>query len=184
MEYTEQAAVTDWPMRILLVGIFLALIIAALYGMRRGWRGRIARQQNFPSPTHEPPAGWLAAGEVAGMYVGTVRAGDWLDRIAAHGLGVRSRAVLHWSLVGDVLQVWCEREGAPSLFIPEVEAVGLGRGIAGTVRSTDSVWILRWNLGDEQVETGFRASQTSDHEALAEVWGVSLTDNNANDKGE
>jgi len=184
MEYTEQASVTDWPMRLLLVGIFLALILIALYGMRRGWRARIARQQDLPAPLQAPPPGWTAVGEVQGMYVGTVRAGDWLDRIAAHGLGVRSRAVLHWSRVDGVLAVWCEREGAPSIFIPVVEAVGQGRGIAGTVRSTDSVWILRWALGDEFVETGFRATQTSDHDALAAAWGVDVHANTVNDKGE
>lgn len=173
MEYTEQAAVTDWPLRIALVALFLGLIAWALYAMRRGWKARLARQAAVPAPIASPPSGWTAQ-EVHGLYVGTSRAGDWLDRIAVYGLGVRSRATLHWSFHQDTLSVWCEREGAPSFFIPDVESVALGRGMAGTVRSSESVWILTWSLGDEKVETGFRADSTHDHERLADQWSVRI----------
>lgn len=173
VEYTEQAAVTDWPLRLALVGIFIALIAWALFAMRRGWRARMARQSDIPAPIDAPPEGWAAQeAPIEGMYLGTARGGEWLDRVAVHGLGVRSRAFLTWNLHEDQLSVRCEREGAPSFFIPDVLSVSRGRGIAGTVRSPDSVWIFEWMLGTERVATGFRANHTHDHERLARQWSV------------
>lgn len=173
MEYTEQAAVTDWPLRLALVALFIGLIVWALFAMRRGWRARIARQSDLPVPLESPPVGWRAEETpIEGMYLGTARGTDWLDRVAIHGLGVRSRAQLTWRRDGDDLSIMCEREGAPSLFIPDAVAVSQGRGIAGTVRSPESVWIIEWMLGAERVATGFRASRTQDHELLARRWSV------------
>lgn len=155
-EYTEQATVSNWPARIGLVIVMLGLISLALWGMRRGWVNRQRRQADIPEPMEAGTSGfdvWTV--EEPGVFIGTSRAGDWLDRIAVHDLGVRSRAVCHVGECG----IWFEREGARSVFIPRIHitALRVGRGIAGTVRSADSVMVVTWSLGDALIESGFRA---------------------------
>lgn len=162
-DLTEQAQVTNWPLRLALVGVMIVLIVIALGAMRQGWRARQRRQADIPPPqrpTHaEPPEG-----AVAGLYLGSSTAGDWMDRVAVHGLGVRSRAWLAWSPQG--IEVF--RQGAPSFEIPgsDVAGVRMDRGVATTVRSKDSVVVVTWQLGDRSVDTGFRADDSAGHRTV------------------
>lgn len=162
--FTEQAQVTNWPVRVALVVIMLAIIAAVLWFMRRGWRARQGRQADIPHP-HPIPADFSAQTDsIGGLYLGTATAGDWLDRIAVHGLGVRARAHSQVSSQG----VAFTREGASSFFIPARDVLGVrtDRGVAGTVRAKDSVVVLTWQLGEHQVETGFRADDGTEHRTL------------------
>jgi hypothetical protein len=163
-EFTEQAAVTNWPARIGLVAATIAFIALALWGMRKGWLHREARQSDIPAPLDVPPGADLDAEGASGLYLGTAVHGDWTDRVVVHDLGVRSRAGMVVSQSG----VWLRRVGARSLFIPGADLVALriDRGPAGTVRAKDSVIVLTWNLGDRTLDTGFRADESSAHEAL------------------
>ena len=160
-DYVEQAQVTDWPQRLILVGIVVAVIALALWAMRRGWRARQRRQHDIPAPMEVPPGTWMLGEPVAGLFAGTGMAGDWMDRIAVHDLGVRSRARLFWGSEGIVL----EREGARSLVIPAdvIQGVRADRGVSGTVRAKDSMIVITWRLGDRLVDTGFRADASPDH---------------------
>jgi hypothetical protein len=160
-DYAEQAEVTNWPARIALVAAMLGLIALALWGMRRGWVNRRRRQAGIPAPASEPPAGARLGEPVEGLFAGTGTSGDWMDRIVVHDLGVRSRAAVSWGLAG----VWFERQGARDLFIPAnaIRAVRADRGVAGTVRSRDSMVVLTWRLGDRDLDTGFRADVTAEH---------------------
>lgn len=164
-EYTEQATVGNWPVRILLIALIVALIALAVWGMRVGWRNRQRRQADIPAPLAAGESGydvWQA--QAPGVFIGTSRAGDWLDRIAVHDLGVRSRATCHVGEGG----VWFEREGARGVFIPRVQIVGvrIDRGVAATVRSVDSVIVVTWNLGNTTIESGFRPDAASDQRTL------------------
>lgn len=159
--YTEQAEVTNWPARIVLVVVILALIALALWGMRRGWQNRKARQSDLPAPADAPPADAVLGPPVEGLYAGTGVNGDWMDRIVVFDLGVRSRGDLSYGAAG----VWIERVGARSLFIPAAAIAGIraDRGVAGTVRGKDSMVVVTWQLGDRLVDTGFRADSSADH---------------------
>ncbi len=163
----EQQAVGNWPGRLLGLAIMLALIALALWAMRRGWRNRQARQAGIPAPDERPggAAGWTAS--AAGTYLGTSRAGDWLDRIAVHELGVPSQATCHIGPDG----AWLERQGARSAWIPRpaIEELRVDRGVAGTVRDKDSVLIVRWSLGEAVVESGFRASAAEGQRGLLDA---------------
>lgn len=163
-EFVEQAQVTNWPVRILLVAAVVAVILLALWAMRRGWRARGRRQAWIPEPQTGPipDEGWSVA--IPGLYLGTALHGDWLDRVVVHDLGVRSRADLAWSPDG----VYLARAGARDLLIPsgDIAAVRTDRGVAGTVRGRDSVIVLTWRLGDAELDTGFRADRGEDHAAL------------------
>ncbi len=150
----QSAQVTNWPLRLLLVGATL-LVIAGLLGlMRWGWKGRERRQIDVSRPLPMPPHDAIFKLDIPGVYIGAARNGDWLDRIVVHGLGVRSRAALN---VGD-RGLWVERVHANSFFVPadEINRVRIDRGVAGTVRSKDSVIVVTFALGTTLVDFGFR----------------------------
>lgn len=152
-DFVEQAPVTNWPLRILLVGVVVAITALVLWAMWRGWQGRLRRQADLPMPAADAPGPWQMATE--GMMLGTATGGDWLDRIVVADLGVPSRAVMHIADSG----VWLERTGARSVFIPspQIHGARLDRGVAGMVREKEGVLIVTWQLGDRLVDTGFRA---------------------------
>ena len=160
-EFTEQATVSDWPARLALVALVAGLIALALWGMRRGWQGRVARHSSMaePSAFYAP-----ASSGVPGLYLGTSISGDWLNRVAVHELGVRSRASFHLVDGG----VGIRRDGTRSFLIPAlaVRGVRTDRGVAGTVRGKDSVIVVTWMLADDVLDTGIRADDGADHAAL------------------
>lgn len=162
--FTEQAQVTNWPARLVLVAAMVLVIAAVLWGMRRGWLARQARQSDIPEPLALADAPDLGDAAFGGLYLGTASAGDWLDRVAVHGLGVRSRADVRFSSAG----IGFQRQGAASFFIPAADVVQVrtDSGVAGTVRAKDSVIVVTWRLGSHLVDTGFRADDGSDHRTL------------------
>ena len=171
-EFTEQAAVSDWPARLALVALLAGLIALALWGMRRGWQGRVARHGSMAEPAaFDAPA----SSGVPGLYLGTSSSGDWLDRVAVHELGVRSRASFHLVDGG----VGIRRDGARSFLIPAsaVRGVRTDRGVAGTVRGKDSVIVVTWMLADDVLDTGIRADDGADHAALLDGLMAEHTDN-------
>ncbi|MDK1473385.1 hypothetical protein QNO07_08110 [Streptomyces sp. 549] len=155
--------VTDWAARIGWV-VGLLLFIALLYWlMREGWKWRGTLQGGLPEPaapgdgTAEP----LLTGE--GRYHGSTRAGQWLDRIVAHGLGTRSRVSL--TLTADGLTVL--RPGARDYFVPVADLCGarLDTGIAGKVLTQGGLLVVVWQLGDTRIDSGFRLDRSADHGA-------------------
>lgn len=162
----QSAPVTNWPVRLLLVALVLGVIALVLWGMRRGWRNRQQRQAHLPDPTAIPDADATEADRVTGVYLGSVSAGNWLDRIAAHGLGTRSRVEI--SVRGDGIAVY--RTGARSFFVPtaDIVAVRRERGIAGKAFEKDAVVVLTWMLGDTALDTGIRPDHGDDGERLSE----------------
>ena len=113
-EAEKSAPVTDWPARIgWLVG--LLLFIALVYWlMREGWKWRATLQSDIPELPAAPEDTGPVKLTMSGRYHGSTTAGQWLDRIVAHGLGTRSLAEL--TLTDAGLEV--ERPGAHDFFIP------------------------------------------------------------------
>lgn len=165
---TEQADVTQWPARLALVLVVVGLIVLALWGMWRGWQARARRQGELPAPPPPVVIEQPWAGPVPGVYLASTRAGDWLDRVVVHDLGVRSRAELTAAEAGVLLA----REGADDVFIPadRLRSARLDRGIAGAVYEQGGVLVLTWELGDgTALDTGFRADRTAEHLAVIEA---------------
>jgi hypothetical protein len=167
----HSAPVTHWAGRILLTLLLLALLTGLYWLMFRGWRRRVARQQDLPVPASVrpgPPAADPAqtnpAEPVEGVYASTTTSGSWLDRIAAHGLGVRSNAWVQVQPEG----VFIAREAAPDLFIPAGDLCGaaLGPGIAGKVTGGEGVLLITWRLGDRRLDTGFHPRARQDRARL------------------
>jgi hypothetical protein len=147
------------------LGIFGTLLVlaAAYFGMYRGWRNRQSRQADLaPLPT--VPDEDKNRG-VEGVYVATTSAGDWMDRIAVHELGVRSTADLAVSADGLIFH----RQGAADVFIPVDRLTGVrtDRGIAGKVTAEKSgLVVVTWTHDGRELDTGFRPRRKADTAAL------------------
>jgi hypothetical protein len=153
--------------RALLVLLGLAMLVGVYLLMLRGWRNRQRRQAFLPAPPVADGNAATVTGAVPGLFVGTTFAGRWLDRVAAHGLSDRSAAELRLATDG----VHLEREGAPEVFLPfdAVEAAEVGDALAGKVMGAGGLLLLTWHLGDSLVTSGFRATDHSQHQRLADA---------------
>jgi hypothetical protein len=141
--------------RALLVLLCVALVLLALLGMRRGWRNRLARQSDLPPLPAVPPDLGAPGLTATGLYVGSTFAGSWQDRVLHGGLGARAEATLTLHPAG----LHVERAGASPLFVPRGlwRGARLAPGLAGKVVGEGGLLVLRWQLGDALVDTGFRA---------------------------
>ncbi|WP_020117447.1 hypothetical protein [Streptomyces canus] len=157
----KSAEVTDWAARVgWLVG--LALFVALVYWlMREGWKWRGTLQGDLPELPTVPDDPGPARLSMCGRYHGSTTAGQWLDRIVAHGLGTRSRVELTLTDAGlDVV-----RPGATDFFVPREalrEAV-LGKGIAGKVLTEGGLLVVTWAHGERLIDSGFRSDHAAEH---------------------
>ena len=144
----------DW-----LMPVALSLgIIAAVIGLGAlGWRNRLARQQDIAAPSEAPKTLSEPLYLATGQYVVTTTAGDWLDRIAVHDLGVKSNATASIHEEGILIV----RSGARDLFIQRaaLRSVRLDRGMAGKFVEKDGLVVFTWALNGSDVDTGFRTRQ-------------------------
>lgn len=159
--------VTDWAERLGWVAGLLLLVALVYALMRRGWRRRAQHQSDLPEPP-QPPS---RAGEpllwAEGTYHGSTVAGQWLERIVAHGLGTRSRAQITLSNAGLVVQ----RTGARDFLIPadRLREARLDTGIAGKVLTEGGLLVVTWRLGDRLIDSGFRLDRAADHGTWVEA---------------
>ncbi|KJS57150.1 membrane protein [Streptomyces rubellomurinus subsp. indigoferus] len=163
---TEQAKVTNWPGYIgWTVG--LLIIIGLVYWlMRQGWNWRRTLQSGMPPLPAVPDGAGRTILETSGRYHGTTTAGNWLDRVVAHGLGSRSRADL--TLGEDGLLV--RRPGDVDLWIPAERLTGArtDSGIAGKVVPS-GLLVVSWTHEGTELDSGFRADHPDEHTAWVEA---------------
>ncbi|WP_245179504.1 PH-like domain-containing protein [Streptomyces montanisoli] len=168
-EDKHSAPVTDWSGRIGWV-IGLLIFIALVYWlMRQGWKWRVSLQSDVPPLLALPENPSTVRMTMSGRYHGSTTAGQWLDRVVAHGLGARSRVEL--ALTDDGLEV--VRPGANDFFVPagRLCEARLDKGIAGKVLAEGGLLIVTWEHGGKQLDSGFR----SDHSAEHAAWVDALT---------
>lgn len=173
----HSAPVTHLGMRLVWTAVVLLAIVAIYLLMWRGWQSRGRRQSDVPPPPRVPTdlvdateeAGadglpGLRHGPVEAVYVSTTTAGDWLDRIVVHGLGVRSNAEVSVTDSGVLI----EREGAPALWIPagQLRGAHTATGMAGKFVGANGLVVLEWQLGPRLVDTGLRCERQADREPL------------------
>ncbi|MCL7364476.1 PH-like domain-containing protein [Streptomyces ardesiacus] len=166
----ESAEVTDWAARVGWV-VGLGLFVALVYWlMREGWKWRGTLQSDLPALPAAPDEPGTARLTLSGRYHGSTTAGQWLDRIVAHGLGTRSRVELTLTDAGlDVV-----RPGAADFFVPAaaLREARLDKGIAGKVLTEGGLLVVTWAHGDKLIDSGFR----SDHAAEHNEWVDTLND--------
>ncbi len=140
--------------------IITFLVLLAIFAlMWWGWRGKLRRQAGVAELPAVPDGCGPAELSVRGQYVTTTSAGDWLDRIAVHGLGIRTNATLEVRSTGVLML----RQGAPDIFIAAaaVEEVATQAGMAGKFVEKDGLVVITWRLGDKLVDTGFRTVEAA-----------------------
>ncbi|GAA1665910.1 hypothetical protein [Streptomyces yatensis] len=168
--------VTDWAARIGWV-VGLLLVIALVYWlMREGWKWRGTLQGDLPELPQTPSEPGEPKLRTSGRYHGSTTAGQWLDRIVAHGLGTRSRVELTLTDQG----VSVVRPGARDFFIPAAQLRGarLDKGIAGKVLAEGGLLVITWQLGEKLIDSGFRSDHAAEHPAWVDALTTSDSDQN------
>ena len=157
--------------------IVLVVIVIGLIGL--GWRNRIKRQSDVPDLPEVPAAFEPQVFEASGQYVVTTKGGDWLDRIAAHGLGVRTNATMHVHPEGVVI----ERSGSGTIYIAReaLREVRTESGMAGKFVERGGLVVVTWMLGQMEVDTGFRTTAAEAKPALVTALKELLPDGGTQD---
>lgn len=165
----------------LAVGLWMALGLVILLVMWRGWRGARSRGASVVGVLPEVPRGdALGAARtepVAGTYVSSTTAGDWLGRVAARDLGVRSAATVQVFDAG----VLVARRGAADVFVPAASVRGVRRtpGMAGKYVGGEGIVVIEWTAtapdgAPAPLDTGIRTQHKADRALLVAAVG-SLT---------
>ncbi|WP_326676284.1 PH-like domain-containing protein [Streptomyces sp. NBC_01237] len=165
----KSAEVTDWSARISWVLGLLVLVAFVYWLMRQGWKWRATLQSGLPELATTPDG--FADDEplltLTGRYHASTTAGQWLDRIVAHGLGTRSRVELTLTTQGlDVV-----RPGAAGFFVPAaaLREARLDKALAGKVLPEGGLLIITWAHGDQLIDSGFRSDHAAEHQAWADA---------------
>jgi hypothetical protein len=176
----KSAEVTDWAARVgWLVG--LALFVALLYWlMREGWKWRGILQGDLPELPTAPTEPGPVRLELTGRYHGSTTAGQWLDRIVAHGLGTRSRVEL--TLTDGGLDV--VRPGAADFFVPaaQLREARLDKGIAGKVLTEGGLLVVTWAHGERLIDSGFRSDRAAEHNEWVDTLNTMINKSDKSDK--
>uniref|UniRef100_A0AAU3H0G6 PH domain-containing protein n=1 Tax=Streptomyces sp. NBC_01401 TaxID=2903854 RepID=A0AAU3H0G6_9ACTN len=165
----KSAEVTDWSARISWVIGLLVLIAFVYWLMRQGWKWRGSLQSDLPELATTPEG--FADGEklltLTGRYHASTTAGQWLDRIVAHGLGTRSRVELTLTAQGlDVV-----RPGAADFFVPaaDLREARTDKALAGKVLPEGGLLVITWAHGGKLIDSGFRSDHSAEHQAWVDA---------------
>ncbi len=149
--------------------VVLVLVVVLLWRMMfLGWRARVRRQDDVPAlPIAPKSLRDKASAGIEATYVSTTAAGDWLDRVAAHGLGVRSAA----RVVVDPVGVLVARTGAPDVFVPAADVLEVRRETfrAGKARTGAGLVVVEWQLGTASVATALSPRHDVDRDRLVDA---------------
>ncbi|GAA3360936.1 transporter [Saccharopolyspora gregorii] len=155
--------------RTLWVLALLALLVLVYFGMRRGWLNRKRRQDAefaaFPAAPADVAERPALLADQSGFYVGSTKAGDWQDRIVVGDIGHRANAVAKLRDSGLLL----ERTGASPMWIPAESVLDarVDHKLANKVVPGAGLLVVTWRLGDQDIDTGFRADDKSTQDEWA-----------------
>lgn len=139
----------EWALVIVLIVLALALVAA-----RAGWLSRVRKYSDFPSLTDSSLSG--AVSEEFGLfYVSTTEAGSPLERVAVSPLAFRGNARV--VVREDGLEISLPGEATASIPAIAIEGVGVATWTIDKSVEEDGLVFLRWQWGDQLVESYFRA---------------------------
>ncbi|WP_413334942.1 hypothetical protein ACH82I_01150 [Brevibacterium sp. GP-SGM9] len=142
----------DRPVSVIIIAVVFLLVIIAITW---GWSRRKRNQSDVPQPA-KPHMGITPLSEpVEGSYVSTTKAGHPLERVAVHGLGIRTTGELVITDGGVIMDL----AGREDFLIPrrDIVSVDTTAGMIGKFVERGGIVRITWRLGDTLVDTGFRA---------------------------
>jgi len=158
MRLADAAPTVDYDpgveaVRWILLGVTILIGVALLVLILVGWRRRLRRHAGI-ADLPEVPELAAEAERLPGKYVATTAAGDPLDRIAASGLAFRGRARVSVHATGILI----ERTGEADLWLARDAILGVDRATwtIDRVVEEDGLQLVRWRLGDREVDTYLR----------------------------
>lgn len=151
--------------------VFLVAVAAFLFfiawlmwlfftGRQRRGREQAVEFGDFPALPDDP--GELIVGPTPGVYSGTSRAENWIDRVQVADLGDRAAC----SASGYTHGIAIERRGASTIWIPvqALVAVRTTNRAAGKVMTADGLLAIDWALpGGTALTTALRADAKADY---------------------
>lgn len=156
------------------ITVLSLLAVGALVGMVVGWRHRTARTAAAIGELPSAPTDLGAAltGQIAATYVATTFHDEWLERVTAHGLGVRGRATV--TVYEHALVV--TRTGAAELVVPATALRGVTRssGMVGKFVADASIVVITWASSGPDghevlLDTGLRPDHSTERDVLDEA---------------
>lgn len=146
--------------RLLLTLLVVAVLVSCVAGMWLGWRNRARRQAYLPAlPAKPDELGAPLLPSTTGVYVGTTTAGDWQDRIVAHGLGARAAVDVTLYERGLSLgELWLPAE---SLVDARTDRALAGKVMGPKRNDTAGLLVFRWKSGDQELDSGVRGDEPS-----------------------
>ncbi len=177
IQAAQSAPVTHIAQRSILVAVVFFAIGMAFFGMRSAWQKKSRRFADIPEPSRFAPVeATTIVAPVEGRFAGTTTAGNWLDRVTVHDLG------LPQSISVTVTETGLQLLGVNNfaLWIPGelIHGVRTARGLAGDVVEPDGMIIVTWRLGYQDLDSGIRVSRHADHERVLDALNA-LTSLNA-----
>lgn len=136
----------------LIVALVIVLVIVAIAW---GWSRRKRSQADVVTPPKPHLGITPVADPVEGSYVSTTKAGHPLERVAVHGLGIRTTGELVITDGGVIMDL----AGREDFLIPrrDIVSVDTTSGMIGKFVERGGIVRITWRLGDTLVDTGFRA---------------------------
>jgi len=135
--------------------VLCVVVVALALGLVLSRRVRRTRHGVLPALPTAPEQLGEALLRASGVYVGTSYASSVQDRVVQSGLGARASADADLYATGLVLH----RRGTTSIFIPSGDWIEARQAptLAGKALDDGGLLVLRWRLGDTELDTGFRA---------------------------
>ena len=148
------------------VAVALVVVPALLAGwaMYRAYRRHRARNEQAygPLPTAAEPK---REPDGEALYTGTTRGGSRAERLAAHGLFGRGPC-RYWMEPGSFTFM---RFRGPAVRLTEIRELGLVGAHAGRVLAPERIAVVRWVLGEDEVDSGFAFPDSARAHAFADA---------------
>ncbi len=144
------------------------------------WKSRAARQAKlFTAPAENLETSRLLFGPVSARYVATTTTADPLERITAHGLGMRGSCDVNVYENGMVIN----RKGETSIALEKsaIRGVGLTNAAIDRVVETDGLISIEWSRDGHNLSTYLRVTSNADKAQLVEQTNLLLSKGQTND---